>query len=81
MMMITDNETNGKTDSKIADLVSAVSSEYLALIRIDLRSASSLIRSSLVAALPLARSQCRCVPVYKTQHTLHDIFSSHYVTH
>jgi len=49
-----------RTLSWTIDLVSAVSSEYLALIRMDLRSASSIMRCSLVAALPSTRSQCCC---------------------
>jgi len=44
-----------------ADLVSDVSSEYLALIRMDVRSASNIMRCSLVDALPSTRSQCCCV--------------------
>jgi len=56
MQQMTANRFN--TDSRTANLVSDVSSEYLALMRMDLRSASNIIRCSLVASPPSGRPQC-----------------------
>jgi len=57
MQQMTANHFN-TDNNKTANLVSDVSSEYLALMRMDLRSASNIIRCSLVASPPSGRPQC-----------------------